>query len=82
MLSCIIELLDVEYMIHCIVSSRPIYKSDSCDHSPLVVILYVLSEVYNGLVHDFPGIKAVCSLMRCPSTIGDTCINLSQSLYI
>ena len=37
-----------------------------------LVVLYVLSEVYSGLVNDVLGIKPVCSLMRCPSIIGTT----------
>ena len=32
-------------MVHCIVRYRQIDKSGSCDHTPLVDILYVLSEV-------------------------------------
>ena len=42
---CIVELLDVNYMVHYIVSCRQIDKSGSSDHAPLVAILYVLSEV-------------------------------------
>ena len=33
-------------MIHCIVSYIQIYTSGSCGHDPLLVIFYVLSEVY------------------------------------
>ena len=44
-------------MIHCIVSYIQIYTSGSCGHVPLVVILYVLSEVYSVLVHDFQGLN-------------------------
>ena len=40
-------------MIHCIVCCRQMDKSTSCDHAPLVVILYVLSEVYSGLMYDY-----------------------------
>ena len=43
-------------MIHCIVSYIQIDTNGSCGHAPLVVILYVLSEVYNVL-HDFHGLK-------------------------
>ena len=63
-------------MIHCIVSYRQIDTSSSCGHAPLVVILYVLSEVYNVRVHDFMALKPACSLMRCPSTIGDTYVSI------
>ena len=59
-------------MIHCIVSYRQIDTSGSCGHVPLVVILYVLSEVYNVLVHDFQGFNNWRYL----------CINLSLSLYM
>ena len=46
-LSCvgIVEFLDENSMVHCVLSSRQIDKSGSCVHVPLVVILYVLSEV-------------------------------------
>ena len=63
-------------MIHCIVSYRQIYTSGFGGHVPLVIILYVLSEVYNVLVHDFQSLKHVCSLMRCPSTIGATYVSI------
>ena len=53
-------------MIHCIVSYRQIIISGSCGHVPLVVILYVLSEVYSVLVYDFQGLKPACSLIWCP----------------
>ena len=68
-------------MIHCIVSYRQLYTSGSCNHVPLVVILYVLSEVYSVLVHDFQDLKPVCSLMRCPSTIGATYVSIFHSMY-
>ena len=42
-------------MIHCIVSYIQI--DSSCGHDPLLVILYVLSEVYHVLVHDFQGLN-------------------------
>ena len=35
-LSCIIELLDENSMIYCMVSCRQISKRGSCDHAPLV----------------------------------------------
>ena len=44
-------------MIHCIVSHRHIDTSGSCGRVLLVVILYVLSDVYNVLVHDFQGLN-------------------------
>ena len=44
-------------MIHCIVRYRQIDISGSCGHVPLVGILYVLSDVYNVLVHDFQGLN-------------------------
>ena len=68
-------LLDKDSMIHSIVSYRQIDTSDYCGHVPLVVILYVLSEVYNVLVHDFQVLKPACFLMRCPSTIGATYVS-------
>ena len=68
-------------MIHCIVSYIYIDTSGSCDHVPLVVTLYVLREVYNVLVHDFQDLKPVCSLMRCPSTIGATCVSVFHRTY-
>ena len=67
-LSCVVELLDEDYMIHCIVTCRHIDKGGSCDHAPLVVIFYGLNEGYSELVHDFTRLKPVYSLMRCPST--------------
>ena len=57
-------------MIYCIVSYRPIDTSGSCDHVPLLIIPYVLNEVYSVLVHVFQGLKPACSIMRYPSTIG------------
>ena len=63
-------------MIHCIVSYRQIDTSGSCGHGPLVVIFYVLSEVYNIPVHDFWSLKPACSFMRCPSTIGATYVSI------
>ena len=42
---------------------------------------YVLSEVYNVLVHDFQGLKAACSLVRCPSTIGATYVSIFHRAY-
>ena len=77
----IVKLLDKDSMIHCIVSYRQIDTSSSCGHVPLVVILYVLSEVYNVLVHYFYGLKPVCSLMRCPSTIGATYVSIFLRVY-
>ena len=68
-------------MIHCIVSHRQIDTSVSCGYVPLVVILYVLSEVYNVLVHDFQGLKPVCSFMRCPSLIGATYVSIFHRAY-
>ena len=51
--------------------------SGSCGH----VILYVLSEVYCVLMYDFQGLKPVCSLMRCPSTIGATFVSIFHRAY-
>ena len=68
-------------MILCIVSCRQIDKGSSCDHAPMLVILYVLSEVYSGLMHDFPGLTTACSLLRCPSTIGATCVSIFHITY-
>ena len=68
-------------MINCIVSYRQIDTSGSCDHAPLVVILYVVSEVYNVLVHDFHGLKSACPLMRCLSTIGATYVSIFHRAY-
>ena len=72
-------------MIHCIVSYRKIDTSSSGGHAPLVVILYVSSEVYNVLVHDFHGLKT-CMLLD--EVFFNNwrylvlCINISLSLYI
>ena len=63
---CIVELLDEDSMIHCFVCCRQIDKSGSCDHTPLVVMLYVLNEFNSWLLHDFSGLKPACFLMRCP----------------
>ena len=68
-------------MIHCIVSYIQIDTNGFCGHVPLVVILYVLSEVYNLLVHDFQGLKPACSLMRCPSTIGANYVSIFHRAY-
>ena len=68
-------------MIHCIVSYRQMDTSGSCGHVPLVVILYVLSEVYNVLVHDFQGLKSAWSMVRCPSTIGATYVSIFHRAY-
>ena len=62
-------------------SYRQIDTSGSYGHVPLVIILYLLSEVYNVLVHDFQGLKHVCSLMRCPSTIGATYVSIFHKAY-
>ena len=67
-------------MIHWIVSYRQIDTIGSCDHAPLVFILCV-SEVYSGLVHVLQGLKAACSLMRCPSTIGATYVSIFHRAY-
>ena len=69
MLSCVVKLLDEDYVIYCIVNCRQLDKGSYCDHPTLVDILYVLSEIYSGLVHDCPSLKPGSSLMRCPSTI-------------
>ena len=68
-------------MIHCIMSYGQMDTSGSCGHVPLVVILYVLSGVYNVQVHDFQGLKPVCSLMRCPSTIRATYVSIFHGAY-
>ena len=68
-------------MIHCIVSYRPIDTGSSCGHVPLLIILYVLSEVCSVLVHVFQGLQPVCSLMRCPSTIGATYVSIFHRAY-
>ena len=44
-------------MIHGIVSYMQRDTTSSCGHGPLLVILYVLSEVYHVLVHDFQGLN-------------------------
>ena len=70
-------------MIHCIVSYRQIDTSSSCGYAPLVVILYVLSEVYNVLVHDFHGLKICLFLVGVSfNNWRSLCINLSLSLYM
>ena len=57
-LSCVVELLDEDYIIHCMSTCIQIDNSGSCDHAPLLVIFYVLGEVHSRLVHEFPGPKA------------------------
>ena len=54
-------------MIYAIVNCRQIFKGGSCDHGR-----HLLCVEYSGLMHDFPGLKYVSSLMRCPSTIVTT----------
>ena len=76
-----VNLLERDSMIHCIVSYRPIDTSGSCGHVPLVVILFVLSVVDNVLVHDFQGLNPVCSLTRCPSTMGTTYVSIFHRAY-
>ena len=68
-------------MIHWIVSYRWRDTIVSCGHVPLVVILYVFSEVYRVLVHDFHGLKPACSFMRCPSTIRATYVSIFHRVY-
>ena len=65
-------------MIHCIVSY---YRLIQAAHVHLVVILYVLSEVYNVLVHDFQGVRPACSFLRCPSTIRATYVSIFHRAY-
>ena len=79
--ACIVKLLEKGSMIHCIVSYRQIDTSGSCGYVPLVVIIYVLREVYNLLVHDFQCFTPVCSLMRCPSTICATYVSIFYKAY-
>ena len=41
----------------------------------------MFTEVYNGLVHDIPGLKPACFLMRYPSTIGATLVSILHIPY-
>ena len=76
-----LESVEADSMIHCIESSRQIDKSGSCDHTHMVVDLYVLREVYSWLVPDFLGLQYVCSLMRYPSTIEATLVSIFHTHY-
>ena len=57
-------------MVHCVVCSRQFNKSCSSYHAFLVAILNVLDEVQQLALHDLPGLKPACSLIRCCSIVG------------
>ena len=44
-LGCVVELLDEDPMVHCVVSCRQVYKSCTGNHASLVTIFDMLSEV-------------------------------------
>ena len=45
-LSCVVELLDEDYMSYCIVNCRQIDKNGSYDYTPLVVSLHWASALF------------------------------------
>ena len=44
-LGCVVELLDEDPMVHCVVNCRQVYKSFTSNHASLVTIFDMLSEV-------------------------------------
>ena len=81
-LGCVVELLDDDPMVHCVVSCRQVYKNCTGNHASLVTIFDMVSEIKQLTGNDFPGRKPACSFIRCCSSNGDTLfkINLSYTL--